>query len=66
MVQRIGCTEVKSYSRHWPCLFPRHGAGEKHLRKIKLAKAHEQIPRLLVPVISAVQRVLDQFVGPKY
>jgi hypothetical protein len=36
-VQRIGCTEVKSYSRHWPCLFPQHGPGKKHLRKIELA-----------------------------
>jgi hypothetical protein len=38
MVQRIGCTEVKSYSRHWPCLFPQHGPGRKHLRKIELAE----------------------------
>ena len=38
MVQRIGCTEVKGYSRHWPCLFPQHGPGKKHLRKIELAE----------------------------
>jgi hypothetical protein len=38
MVQRIGCTEVKGYSRHWPCLFPQHGPGRKHLRKILLAE----------------------------
>ena len=25
------------YSKHWPCLFPQHGAGRKHLRAIKLA-----------------------------
>jgi hypothetical protein len=36
-VQRIGMTEVKSYSKHWPCLFPQHGPGKKHLRKIELA-----------------------------
>jgi hypothetical protein len=36
-VQRQGCTELKSYSRHWPCLFPQHGPGKKHLRKIELA-----------------------------
>jgi hypothetical protein len=35
--QRQRCTEVSSYSRHWPCLFPQHGPGEKHLRKIELA-----------------------------
>ncbi len=34
--QQVGCTEVISCSRHWPCLFPQHGAGRKHLRKIEL------------------------------
>jgi hypothetical protein len=34
LVQRVGCTEVKSYSRHWPCLFPQHGPGKKRLCKI--------------------------------
>jgi hypothetical protein len=34
--QRVGCTEVKSYSTHWPCLFPQHGAGRKHQRRIAL------------------------------
>jgi hypothetical protein len=28
--------EVGSYSRSWPCLFPQHGPGRKHLRKIEL------------------------------
>jgi hypothetical protein len=37
MIQREGCTEVLSCWRHWPCLFPQHGPGEKHLRKIELA-----------------------------
>jgi hypothetical protein len=32
-VLRQGCTEVKSYSRHWPCLFPQHGPGKKHTRR---------------------------------
>jgi hypothetical protein len=36
-VQRRGCTEVKSTSKHWPCLFPQHGPGRKHQRKIELA-----------------------------
>jgi len=43
MVQRLGCTEVKSYSRHWPCLFPQHGPGKKHLRKIELAEWQQVI-----------------------
>jgi hypothetical protein len=36
-VQRTGCTEVKSTSKHWPCVFPQHGPGKKHQRKIELA-----------------------------
>jgi Putative ATPase subunit of terminase (gpP-like) len=36
-VQRTGMTEVKAYSSHWPCLFPQHGPGKKHNRKIELA-----------------------------
>ena len=38
MIQCQRCTEVVSCSRHWPCLFPQHGAGRKHLRKIELAE----------------------------
>jgi hypothetical protein len=34
--QKPGCQEVSSYSRHWPCLFPQHGRGKKHLRRIEL------------------------------
>jgi hypothetical protein len=34
--QHQGCTEVFSYSGHWPCLFPQHGPGRKHQRKIEL------------------------------
>lgn len=29
--------EVSAYSKSWPCLFPQHGPGRKHLRKIELA-----------------------------
>jgi len=35
--QQPGCIEVYGYWKHWPCLFPQHGAGRKHLRKIELA-----------------------------
>ncbi|WP_119732004.1 helix-turn-helix domain-containing protein [Thermomonospora amylolytica] len=38
-----GCTEVKSTSRHWPCLLPQHGPGEKHLRTIRLMSWQEEI-----------------------
>lgn len=29
-----GCVVVGSYSKHWPCLFPQHGAGKKHCRRL--------------------------------
>ncbi|MEV6129767.1 transcriptional regulator [Streptomyces violaceusniger] len=35
-VQRQGCVMVTGYSKHWPCLFPQHGAGKKHERPIAL------------------------------
>jgi hypothetical protein len=42
-VQRIGMTEVKCYSKHWPWLFPQHGPGMKHTRKIELARWQQVI-----------------------
>lgn len=30
------CVEVSMYSKHWPCLFPQHGPGRKHTRRIAL------------------------------
>jgi hypothetical protein len=35
-VHQRGCTMVKSTSKHWPCLFPQHGPGRKHTRRIEL------------------------------
>lgn len=34
--RRDGCVEVMSYSAHRPCLFPQHGPGRKHERRIAL------------------------------
>jgi hypothetical protein len=42
-VARIGCTEIKSTSKHWPCLFPQHGPGRKHERSIELEPWQEEI-----------------------
>ncbi|OIV35416.1 hypothetical protein BIV57_21740 [Mangrovactinospora gilvigrisea] len=42
-VQRPGCTEVKSYSSHWQCLFPQHGPGKKHNRPIVLEPWQQDI-----------------------
>ncbi len=35
-VKKVGCIEVTMYSKHWPCLFPQHGPGKKHTRRITL------------------------------
>lgn len=44
--------EISSYSRSWPCLFPQHGPGMKHTRRIELAdwqvRLIERDPRPLV------------------
>jgi hypothetical protein len=35
--------EVYSYWKHWPCLFPQHGAGKKHERDITLATSQREL-----------------------
>jgi hypothetical protein len=51
-VRKVGCTEVAAYSKHWPCLFPQHGPGRKHERKIELAVWQQELvdldPRPLI------------------
>ncbi|MEV7105021.1 transcriptional regulator [Streptomyces atroolivaceus] len=42
-VQSQGCQYVTSFSKHWPCLFPQHGPGKKHDRKIALEAWQQQI-----------------------
>jgi hypothetical protein len=44
-VRRVGCTQLKSTSTHWRCLFPQHGTGRKHERKIALEPWQEAIVR---------------------
>lgn len=39
----VGCVSVVSYWKHWPCLFPQHGPGPKHLRAIELADWQREI-----------------------
>lgn len=43
VLQKQGCTEVNSYSKHWPHLFPQHGPGKKHERAIVLADWQDEI-----------------------
>ncbi|WP_432892612.1 transcriptional regulator [Kribbella sp. CA-245084] len=42
-VRAVGYTAVLSYWKHWPCLFPQHGPGPKHRRKIELASWQQEI-----------------------
>ena len=42
VIQKQGCCEVAASSVHWPCLFPQHGPGVKHMRKIELAAWQER------------------------
>jgi hypothetical protein len=45
MVRAKGCMEVSAYWKHWPCLFPQHGPGRKHLRAIRLTEWQSRIAR---------------------
>jgi hypothetical protein len=35
--------DVSSYWKHWPCLFPQHGPGRKHERRIALVPWQQQL-----------------------
>ena len=40
---RTACMKVVSYWKQWPCLFPQHGPGRKHHRRIQLAAWQQRI-----------------------
>jgi hypothetical protein len=40
---RSRVVDVSSYWKHWPCLFPQHGPGRKHTRRIVLAPWQQRI-----------------------
>jgi hypothetical protein len=67
-----GCTSVNSYSKHWICLFPQHGPGRKHERRIELVPWQQEIvdqdPRPLVKGLlhSDGCRVLNWVNGTPY
>ncbi|MER5884395.1 transcriptional regulator [Streptomyces sp. NPDC001941] len=42
-LQKQGCVAVTSYGRHWKCLFPQHGPGRKHERRIALEDWQQRI-----------------------
>jgi hypothetical protein len=41
--QREGCVAALCGWKHWPCLFPQHGPGQKHTRPIVLADWQREI-----------------------
>ncbi|MCF3183633.1 helix-turn-helix domain-containing protein [Streptomyces polychromogenes] len=42
-VRKVGCHNVKVYSKHLQCLFPQHGPGRKHERQIALEPWQQEI-----------------------
>ncbi|MEW1644932.1 helix-turn-helix domain-containing protein [Streptomyces sp. NPDC091219] len=42
-VRKVGCHNVKVYSKHLHCLFPQHGPGRKHQRRITLEPWQQDI-----------------------
>ena len=79
-VNRVGCVEVTSCSQHWPCMFPQHGAGPKHLRSIVLEPwqvwiAVDRHPKLLLRglihsdgcrAINTIKRPSGTYSYPRY
>nr|WSZ95489.1 helix-turn-helix domain-containing protein [Streptomyces sp. NBC_00857] len=42
-LRQKGCQNIKVYFKHLPCLFPQHGPGRKHERKIELVGWQQDI-----------------------
>ncbi|MDP2623278.1 MAG: hypothetical protein Q8Q29_05730 [Actinomycetota bacterium] len=42
-IEREECVELYSYWKHWSCLFPQHGPGRKHERRIRLTEWQREI-----------------------
>ncbi|MEU8775376.1 transcriptional regulator [Streptomyces sp. NPDC048606] len=43
LLRKQGCVAVTGYGRHWTCLFPQHGPGKKHDRRIALEAWQREI-----------------------
>lgn len=72
LVRCVGCVAISAHWSHWPCLFPQHGPGMKHLRSIVLADWQITIvaayPRQLLRglIHSDGCRVINRVWGGKY
>lgn len=71
-LQRPGCVEISAYWQHWPCLFPQHGPGHKHARRIVLETWQRAIvnarPHMLLRglIHSDGCRVMNRVHGGRY
>lgn len=45
LLTKYNCYSVSAYSRSWPCLFPQHGPGAKHKRRIFLAEWQQALAK---------------------
>lgn len=69
---KVGCVELTGGWAHWPCLFPQHGPGRKHERRIELVGWQEEIleahPEFLLRglIHSDGCRVLNRVNGKAY
>jgi hypothetical protein len=77
--RQTGCVAVSAYSKQWPCLFPQHGPGPKHERRVELIdwqdaivhKATEALLRGLIHSdgcrsLNRVGRGDERFAYPRY
>lgn len=68
----MNCVEVYSMSKHWSCVFPQHGPGMKHTRRIELVdwqlQVVESFPEQLVRglLMSDGCRVVNRVQQRKY
>jgi hypothetical protein len=68
----VGCSVVSSYWKNWPTVFPQHGSGRKHTRRILLTDWQQRItagqPRELIRGLihsDGCRFVANQRVGEK-
>ncbi|MGH9216321.1 MAG: transcriptional regulator, partial [Acidimicrobiales bacterium] len=77
MINNPGCVAVNAYSKHWPCLFPQHGPGPKHLRPIVLRQWQDEIaldrhPELFLRGLihsdgyRGINRIKGRYAYPRY
>jgi hypothetical protein len=68
----VNCAQISSFSKSWPCLFPQHGPGMKHKRRIALERWQQDLvdqdPQPLIRglIHSDGCRVINKSMGYEY